>query len=460
MSSLKDVIYFKCPDVVQNVLVSIYGYRIDKIRHGKQYCKMLENIEKRLYYTEAEIKNFQEQSLRCLIRSCAQNVPYYKEMFKKNGVMINDDFSINDLKKISILEKTEIRKNTKLFINNNYKKSNLINIHTTGTTGTPLDIYCNTAVRQANYAFYDRFLRNSGIDYKKSRATFGGRIIMSIDKQNPPFWRYSHFQKNLLFSSYHLKDENIQYYIEKLYRYRPHYIDSYPSSIFAIAKYAKQHSIDLKGLTEGITTSAETLFDDQRMIIEEVFGVPVIDQYGAAEMCVFIGQCAHGSYHVHTDYSIVEFLREDGSQAMAGEEAEVVCTGLINEVMPLIRYRIGDKVVVSDKKCTCECTFPIVEKVIGRIDDDILTPEGNRVGRLSPVLKGFPVKKAQYLQKSIDTVTLLLVPDDGFSADIENEIIIELRKRLGNKINIHVEQVERIERGAGGKFKSVISTLI
>jgi phenylacetate-CoA ligase len=458
LQALIQSFYHKLPVHIQTALVSIYGYKIDRVRHGKEYAKLVDVIDKQYDFSSDELQKFQSNSLREIIRLCFQHVPYYRNKYKDiNGLFEIE--SINSLKKFPLLEKSELRKNPEDFLNEKHHKKNIFNIHTTGTTGTPLKIYCNSSVRQKNYAFYERFLRHSGIDYKKKRATFGGRIIVASDQQKPPFWRYSYFQNNLLFSSYHLRDENIEYYIKKICQFRPHYIDSYPSSIYAIAKYALEHSIDLKGVTEGITTSAETLFDYQRTIIQKTFGVPIVDQYGAAEMCVFIGQCAQGSYHVHSDYAIVEFLREDGSPAMAGEEAEVVCTGLINTVMPLIRYKIGDRVVVSDKKCTCGCAFPVVEKVIGRTDDVILTPEGNRVGRLSPVLKGFPIKEAQYVQHAIDAVLLRLVPEDRLSADTEQKIVIELRKRLGQTIKIHIEQVESIERGSGGKMKTVISSL-
>lgn len=452
-------VYCKFPVFIQNIIISIYGIKINAIRHGKDYYLCINEIEKRINYRKVELIEYQKKAFIDLMNISAEQVPYYKKIFERDGLLVKNCIDLSFLKKIPFLEKSSLRKNENDFINNVVNLKNIIRIHTTGTTGTPLNIYCNYSVRQTNYAYYDRFLRLSGIDYRKLRATFGGRIIVPQTQKNPPFWRYSYFQKNVLFSSYHLRDSTIQAYIDKLIQIRPHYIDAYPSSIYAIADYAYRHGIDLQGVTEGITTSAETLFDDQRTTIEQVFGVPVVDQYGSVEMCVFIGQCSKGSYHVHTDYSIVEFLREDGSEAGPGEEAEVVCTGLINPVMPLIRYRIGDKVVVSDKQCACGCIFPVVEKILGRADDFIITPEGNRIGRLSPVLKGFPVKEAQYVQDSVHAVTVRLVKDMGFSNETEDKIIEELRKRLGQKIKLYFEYVDSIDRGVGAKRKTVISTI-
>jgi phenylacetate-CoA ligase len=457
MKSGIEKIYNQLPVALQNVLLSVYGLYIQRIRHGHQYRDFLRQIKNHLTLSIEEREKIQWKVFRQLLTDSRKYVPYYRVILK--DISIQNVKCIDDMLKFPLLEKKVLRTSPETLIDERYKKKKLLIVRTTGTTGTPLNIYCTSQVRKKNYAFYNRFLLLAGIQYSDKRATFGGRIVVAHDQQRPPFWRYSYFQKNLLFSSFHLRDETIESYIEKLFQYRPHYIDSYPSSIYTIAKYAQEHAINLKGITVGITTSAETLFDDQRVMIEEAFGVPVIDQYGATEMCVFIGQCAQGRYHVHTDYAIVEFLREDGSQAMAGEEAEVVCTGLINPVMPLIRYKIGDKVVVSDEQCTCGCVFPVVGKLIGRADDVILTPEGNRVGRLGSVLKGFPVKEAQYLQETIHAVTVRLVPDDRYSADTEQKLVVELRKRLGQEIEIHIQQVQRIDRGTGGKLKTVSSAL-
>jgi phenylacetate-CoA ligase len=227
--------------------------------------------------------------------------------------------------------------------------------------------------------------------------------------------------------------------------------------LYTIASFAKDHNISLINITKGITTSAETLFAEQREVIETAFGVPIFDQYGAAEMCVFVGQCREGTYHIHIDYGIIEFLRDDGTPAPAGEEAEIVCTGLINPVMPLIRYRIGDRAVLSDETCKCGSIFPIVENVLGRIDDVIITPDGKQVGRLSPVFKGLPVKEVQYIQRDKNSVIVQIVKTEGYTVETEKQSIHELRKRLGNEIAIQLKYVESIPRGEGGKLKSIIS---
>lgn len=459
MKSLSETLLLKLPPLLQNIILSFYGRQLVRRRYGGDYEEYLKEACFRLDFNGQQMKEYADKRLMKIVTDAASYVPYYRKLFHENNINPKDIKTVDDLERIPLLVKKEIRENIDQFIDERFDKKKLLCIHTTGTTSTPLNIYCDESSRQRNYAYYERFLMQNGLRSRSERATLGGRIILKPDQEKPPFWRYSYFQKNLLFSSYHLKDQNIPSYIEKLISFKPDYIDSYPSSLFTIANYAKKNNIDLRGITKGITTSAETLFPEQRDVIEGVFGVSVADQYGAAEMCVFVGQCRHGSYHIHSDYSIVEFLRQDGSKANLGEEAEIFCTGFINPIMPLIRYRIGDRGVLGGDYCTCGSVFPVMEKLLGRIDDVILTPDGRKIGRLSPVLKGFPIKEAQYVQKNINLVTVFIIKDMGYEEKTEKDIVLELRKRLGNEINITIQYVNEISRSSGGKLKNIISEI-
>ncbi|MCG7920138.1 MAG: hypothetical protein N0C83_01305 [Candidatus Thiodiazotropha lotti] len=450
-------IYYHLPVWLQNVLISAYGLYINQIRHGKKFHQALEKVESNLALSSVEFDQYLVDQLRDLVGLAKAHVPYYRERFKE--IEPQQFQTLADIEKLPLLEKQSIRENPLDLVDEREDPEKLHVIHTTGTTGTPLNIYCTAEARKLNYAFFSRYLHQVGVTYKDSRVTIGGRIVVPSWQERPPFWRNSYFQKNHLFSSYHLSDKWLPFYIDQLKSIKPSYIDSYPSSVYTIAKYADDHDNSLSGITEAVVTSAETLYENQRALIEKQFDCRVYDQYGAAEMCVFIAQCEHGSYHVHSDCAIVEFLDENAKPAAAGEEAEVVCTGLVNRTMPLIRYRIGDKVVVGDNNCKCGSHFPTVERVIGRCDDYILTPEGNKIGRLSPVLKGFPVKEAQYRQSIVEEVDVLLVKDVGYGETTENEIVNELAKRLGNKIIINVKYVDKIERSKGMKLKSIVSNL-
>src|SRR2546422_7938101 len=82
------------------------------------------------------------------------------------------------------------------------------------------------------------------------------------------------------------------------------------------------------------------------------FGCRVHDSYGSAEMVALVTECDRGRLHVSPEVGVVEVLR-DGRPVGPGEAGELVCTGLLNEAMPLIRYRTGDVAVQGSGPCPC-----------------------------------------------------------------------------------------------------------
>lgn len=457
MNTKLEMIYLKLPVIFQNIVIILYGFHENRIRYSGVYNTFSKEIEKNCFLNDEELKKWQENRLRNLLNDAIENVPYYKKNITLNTSEINR-FRIEDLKYLPMLEKNTVKRYAEQLVSESLTGKK-IEIHTTGTTGTPLKIICTPEIRQKNYAYFNRFLNLAGVDYNGKRATFGGRIIVDYNQKSSPFWRYSPFQKNMLFSSYHICEKTIECYTRALQKLRPLYIDAYPSSLYMLAKSAEQKGISLRGLTKSIVTSAEVLHPCQREVIEKQFGVPIYDQYGSAEMCVFVAQCSLGKYHIHSDYSIVEFIKDDGTYAGPGEEAEIVCTGLINPVMPLIRYKIGDRGIMSGDKCKCGNKFPVLERIIGRSDDYIITPDGRKIGRLSPVLKGYPVREAQYIQEKPDEIIVNVVKDAGYNEYTGFKIEDELRKRLGDRIKICINCVNKIERSKGGKYKTVISRI-
>lgn len=209
---------------------------------------------------------------------------------------------------------------------------------------------------------------------------------------------------------------------------------------------------------KAIITSSETLLEHQRRTIEAVFRCPVADQYGCAEQVVFVSQCEKGTYHVHPEFGVVEFLREDGSEATPGEPARLICTGFTNLAMPLMRYEIGDVGVRSEEDCMCGRSFPIIKQIIGRMDDTLITRDGRRIGRLDPVFKGLQsVKEAQIVQEDYDHLSLLIVPGREFQMRHAQTVVSELQKRMGSQVDVRVKLVDEITRTASGKFRAVIS---
>jgi phenylacetate-CoA ligase len=329
---------------------------------------------------------------------------------------------------------------------------------TSGTSGTTLAVPIDDASRQRNYAFFKRALSWAGVENGRS-VTFAGRPIVPARWSRPTtVWRWNPALRNRLFSSYHLSPGNAAAYSRDLCAYAPDYIDSYPSSIALLAALFRDTGLPAPRV-KAVVTSAETLTQPQRALIEEVFSARCFDQYGCTEQSVFVSQCERGTYHLHPEYGIVEVLR-DGEPVRRGEPGEIVCTSFTNDAFPLLRYRLGDVVALGESGCPCGRQFPVLDSILGRLDDVLVTPDGRRVGRLDPVFKGRrTIREAQIVQESKSLVRVRIVPGPDYADNDGLAVVEELKARLGDVMHIRVERVTCIERTVSGKFRAVINAI-
>lgn len=459
MNLYLEKIYFKSPVFLQNLMTSVYGYKLLCERYTGNHDKYLSELLKTQWYGKEEIEKLVEKKFLEIFNNAIKTVPFYRELVEKGKINANEIKGTSDIHKLPIISKEQIRENPEFFVSEGFRKKDLIKINTSGTSGKTLTIFVDKDSRRYAYAFFSRLRTWAGINGNHRSVTFAGRTIVPSDADKPPFWRRNLAWNNYLFSSYHLSPKNMKYYVDKLKKVQPHFIDSYPSSIYTVARYMKENNIS--GIhPRAIITSSETLFDYQRETVEEVFKCSIFDQYGSAEQVVFVSQCEKGAYHIHPEFGIVEFLKEDGSKAEPGEPAKLVCTGFTNHAMPLMRYDIGDTGILSDKQCPCGRNFPIIEQIVGRTDDILVTRDGRQIGRLDPVFKGLQsIEEAQIVQEDYDKIKLRIVPGKSFKEQDAQIIVRELKKRLGTQIDIRTEILSEIPRSAGSKFRAVISEI-
>jgi phenylacetate-CoA ligase len=179
-----------------------------------------------------------------------------------------------------------------------------------------------------------------------------------------------------------------------------------------------------------------------------------------AEFVVAASECEAGRLHLWPEAGVLEMQSADGrtGDTLAGE---LVCTGLLNPAMPLIRYRTGDRgsLAPAGQRCDCGRTLPIVETIDGRVDDMFYTVDGRRVGRIDPVFKtSLAVREAQVVQESLERIRVRFVPGPGFTGATGHLIAERIRQRLGS-VQVVLEPLESIPRGAHGKFRGAICAI-
>lgn len=448
--------YHKLPPKLQDLALSAYGLVLRKLRYGKAFKKTLLDLE----VGESDPLLEQDGRFREMVSVAIQRTEHFGKLLSDQTLTISDINLVNFTSLFPVLEKSTIKRDPTAFHNKSLSKNRTTILSTSGTTGTPLNVLgTKKAVRQ-NYAFFNFFLRSIGVDEFQRSATFAGRLIVPKASKSPPYWRKNYAMNTLLCSSYHLSTETIPSYIKALEAWQPNFIDSYPSAIYEIALFINTNKIKHRIRLKAVVTSSETLGTHQREAIEKAFQCTVFDQYGCAEMAVMAYQQSDGRYFMPPQYSVVEVLDDDGRPVKPGESGHLVCTGLLNQAMPLIRYRMGDIVKTSRTQMEGYPYIVFLDSIEGRDDDVVITDSGSRVGRLGPIFKGVKgVTETQIIQKTLTLLKVNLIVSSDYDHTTEIQIRNALMDHVGAKMQVKFEYVTHIPREKNGKFKFVKSEL-
>ncbi|MBX2921244.1 MAG: phenylacetate--CoA ligase family protein [Chitinophagaceae bacterium] len=456
----KDAIYSNSPYFIKRLLVNFQGYKNAKGRYGKLFDSYFELFKSLWTKSGEELEEYRSGELKKLLLECYRYSEWYKKKFEALSVSeadINDDpFKV--LYQLPLLEKQERRQFAESIRNNNPGRPTVAVGFTSGTSGSPTINYLDKESVNLSFALWKRFHWAIGLPLNPRTARFSGRIIVHPKAAKPPFWVYNYFEKQIYFSTYHLTEQNMGSYVKKLNSFKPVLIDGYPSAIYVLAEFINKNKLSLNFKPTAIATTAETLHDYQRASMEKAFGCKVYNQYASSEGGAFITECKEGKLHVNTDTGIFEFLNLNNEPAAPGEIAQLVMTSFRNFKTPLLRYRIGDTVLLPEKQisCNCGCKMPIIEKITGREDDILWTKQKGYVGRMDTAYKGLEgIVKSQLIQESPDSLIVNNVVDEKYSTEYETKLIANLKNRLGDDIRITINLMNDIPLSANGKFTAV-----
>lgn len=448
-------VFHKMPAWSRNFAASFRGHYLNSWRYDSNTDKLVAEALERDVWTEKQWNDWKQDRLSFILNRAATQVPYYRDLWSKRR-RDGDNASWEYLENWPVLEKQTLRDGSTRFIGEDCRPEKMFRDHTSGTTGTSLNLWSSPETVKLWYALFEaRSRRWYGVSRRDRWAILGGQLIAPVNRRKPPFWVWNRAMNQLYMSSYHLAPDLISYYVDALAKYRVTYILGYSSALYSLAhEIIKQKRTDIR-LTVAIA-NAEPLFGYQREQISAAFNCPVRETYGMAEMVAAASDCEHGRLHQWPDVGIVEASESSTDNA---EPLDFICTGLINSDMPLIRYRVGDSGSFASGACKCGRTLPIIDRIEGRSDDVLFTTDGRRVGRLDPVFKGdLPLKEAQIIQKSLKQIVVRLVPVDGFGEQSAKILSDRIRERMGD-VEIVLETVTEIPRTARGKFRAVICKL-
>ena len=450
------------PWFMQNFVLPVY----DVVR-GTSRFKCGRVLDRTQWFSPRDVERLQFRNLRFLLRHAYETVPYYRRVFRERKLFPDDFRRVEDLVKLPVLTKADVRRYSGDLVSRVYPRSGLV-ASQSGGTGDQIRFYVTK--EQVSWEVAAEFRAYGWAGYR-----FGDRCLM--------FWgspidlaRYAGFVKRfsgglervLVLNTYVVSDEVLGRYVRLMERFDPEVVRGYASSVYVVAKYMLEKGVG-RVRPRAVLTSAETLLGYMRETIEEAFGCPVFDYYGSREIGAIAAECEeHCGYHVSAENVVLEFVR-DGEHVAAGEDGVIYVTSLRNYGMPFIRYAIGDVGRCSDDVCGCGRGLPLISSIEGRVSQ-FMAVYDKKLKHVVPVstagpglfggaLMYVPLERYQIIQENLDRVVIRAVKGKDYSQKHTDFLIDHIHKYLGDNIKVDVEFVDYLEPLPSGK-RSVFTSKV
>ena len=419
--------------------------------NGFPIKKAQAELRKIITLSEKEYEVFLEHKIAEIVNFHLQNNTFYQEI---TGLK-----SFGNWIELPILNKKNLQKPLSERLSKGYTSKNTYINKTSGSSGDPFvfakDKFSHALTWASNVYRFGWFNINFNSSYQ---ARFYGIPLNFIGNKKE---RFKDFLSNRFrFPIFDLSDVVLEGFLQKFKTKKFDYINGYTSSIVLFAKFLKKKNIVLKTICPSLKVcivTSEMLFEDDKILLEKQFGIPIVNEYGASELDLIAFENREGEYQINSETLFVEIVDEENNVLPYGKEGRIVITSLYNKAHPFIRYDIGD-IGILDEKSTLK--KPILKKLIGRTNDIALLPSGKKSPGLtfyyvtkSIIEDDGNVKEFVIKQTKIDTFEIEYVSETELDLaqikKIEEAIALYLEKGLLFLFN----RKDTLERSNRGKLK-------
>ena len=411
-------------------------------------------LRRNQWLKSSEIQEIQRKRLRAIIDYAYHNIEFYHEKFNAAGVKPDDIRTVEDLPKLPVTTKSEIREGFRRgsILRKGLDLSKCKLARTSGSSGDPIPVVYDKKAEDFQKAVAVRSFMEAGGRFFDKWAMITSPQRAAVKKR----W-FQHFR--LLSPTFLSLFDPVDTQVSMLRKIKPDVIEGYSSSIWLIAKAVRDKGInDIKPRV--VIGTAEVLSSDIRSFIDETFGLKMYDQFGGVEIGRSAWECEqHNGYHMDIDALAMEFVRNNEHVAV-GEQGRLLYTSLFNYAMPLIRYDVGDVCVSSDEICPCGRGLPLMKHIEGRVDDFIMTPNGRIFSPIiwTIIMRAIPgIAKYRIVQKTKGDFIVQLVRDEKYSSETIDQVNDGITKVIGDDVAIKIELMEEIPKDKTGKLRSVVS---
>jgi phenylacetate-CoA ligase len=414
-------------------------------------------LRKIVAFSEKENEVFVENKKMEIVHFHLQNNAFYKDLVGMT--------TFTNWEELPVLNKKNLQKPLMERLSEGYSAKNSYINKTSGSSGTPFifakDKYCHALTWASNMYRFGWY----GIDFNTSyQARFYGIPMDFIGNKKERFKDF--LSHRFRFSIFDLSDEILEGFLNHFRTKKFDYINGYTSSIVLFAKFLQKRNIVLTTVCPTLKVcmvTSEMLFEEDKLLLEKQFGIPIVNEYGASELDLIAFQNKAGEWQVNSETLFVEILDDNNKAVPNGTSGRIVITSLFNKAHPFIRYDIGD-IGILDEKSTLQ--KPILRKLIGRNNDVAILPSGKKSPGLtfyyvtkSIIEDDGNVKEFVIKQTKIDTFEIEYVSETELNLaqieKIEKAIALYLEPNLKFSF-LRKKSLERSNRGKLKQFKSML----
>jgi phenylacetate-CoA ligase len=431
-----------------DISLKLNGFPIKRAR------LFIEDIKKQ---NDSEFEHYLFNAKKEIIAYHLKNNPFYKT-FAKGA-------NLDDWNSIPVMTKKHLQQPLENRLSVNFNKRNAHIHKTSGSSGDPFifakDKFCHAltwAIFSDRYQWY-----NLDINRSKQARFYG----IPLDKKGYYKERLKDSLSNRFrFSVFNLSDNQFEKNLHKFKTSKFDYINGYTSSIVQFTKFLKRKNIVLNTICptlKACVVTSEMLFKEDKDLLQRQLGIPVINEYGAAELGLIAFQNKQNKWIVNSEDLYVEILDENDTVLPNGKEGRIVITSLFNKAHPFIRYDLGDLGILSKESTN---KTPILEKLVGRTNDIVVLPSGKKAAGLTfyyvtktVIENSGNVKEFIIEQRNIDTFKIIYTSIYDIDKDLKQSILDTITLYLEPNLNIIFERKDTLDRSKRGKLKQFKSFL-
>jgi len=410
--------------------------------------------------------------LQHLLRHAYRHVPYYRDLWDRHGISVSDVHQMADLAAFPPLTREQIREGlrTKRLLAHQVPASRRLPTHTTGSTGTPLFFYGDTQ------SAHDRARAWRYLDQAAGIERNDERVWLTVPRPAPA-WTARHpisswlkrarfRQPEDLLSIYHITVEDVPRLINQIDRHGPYFLYGIASSIRFLAEHGSALGCELLRPPRVVIGTSDTFLEEHRRLVSAFFHSPALSRYGSYEIGGGVAQTCPANpqvHHVLSELVVIEVVDDQNRPVKPGQTGKVLVTDLTNEVMPVIRYDLGD-VARAVEPCPCGSPWPVIGEIFGRTSDQITTPAGHLFPAWELEIELFyrhhfkdVISEYQFIQHAAGELEMLLVPTNSLRNGALHRLRDTLCRFLGEGMEVTISPVARIQPEANGKRRLVIS---